>query len=105
MNFILRFHDQKVFGMALTVIELSGLVCETDSVALTITADEANVDSVVETLRHDGVNESDVNDEGFESESFETDQFRTDGEADGDALASAGFGTDEDYGCFGDRDE
>ena len=23
--------------------------------------------------------------------------------ADGDALASAGFGTDEDYGCFGDE--
>jgi hypothetical protein len=28
----------------------------------------------------------------------EPDQFRTDGEADADALASAGFGTDEDYG-------
>ena len=31
------------------------------------------------------------------------DGFRTDAEADGDALASAGFGTSEDYG--GDRDE
>lgn len=28
----------------------------------------------------------------------EGDQFRTDAEADGDALASAGHGTDEDYG-------
>jgi hypothetical protein len=28
----------------------------------------------------------------------EHDQFRTDAEADGDALASAGMGTDEDYG-------
>jgi hypothetical protein len=27
----------------------------------------------------------------------------SDGEADGDALASAGFGTDEDYGFFGDE--
>ena len=25
----------------------------------------------------------------------------TDVEADADALASAGYGTDEDYGCFG----
>ena len=25
----------------------------------------------------------------------------SDGEADGDALASAGWGTDEDYGCYG----
>jgi len=29
------------------------------------------------------------------------DGFRTDAEADGDALASCGWGTDEDYGCFG----
>ena len=28
------------------------------------------------------------------------DGFRTDAEADADALASAGWGTDEDYGCF-----
>jgi hypothetical protein len=28
------------------------------------------------------------------------DGFRTDAEADADALASAGYGTDEDYGCF-----
>lgn len=30
------------------------------------------------------------------------DGFRTDAEADADALASAGWGTDEDYGCFGE---
>ena len=29
------------------------------------------------------------------------DGFNSDAEADGDALASAGFGTDEDYGCYG----
>ena len=28
----------------------------------------------------------------------------SDGEADGDALASAGWGTDEDYGCYGGED-
>jgi len=36
--------------------------------------------------------EADENDEG--------NQFLTDAEADADALASAGWGTDEDYGCF-----
>ena len=33
------------------------------------------------------------------------DGFNSDAEADGDALASAGFGTDEDYGCFDAGDE
>jgi len=31
----------------------------------------------------------------------EQDQFLSDAEADGDALASCGMGTDEDYGCYG----
>ena len=30
------------------------------------------------------------------------DHFRNDVEADADTLASAGYGTDEDYGCYGD---
>lgn len=32
---------------------------------------------------------------------YEGDQFMSDAEADADVLASAGFGTDEDYGCYG----
>jgi hypothetical protein len=35
-----------------------------------------------------------------EVEAEEHDPFLTDAEADADALASAGWGTDEDYGCF-----
>jgi hypothetical protein len=35
----------------------------------------------------------------------EQDQFLTDAEADADALASAGYGTDEDYGCCCGGDE
>lgn len=35
----------------------------------------------------------------------EPDQFLTDAEADGDALASAGVGTAEDYGDFGETSE
>ena len=31
------------------------------------------------------------------------DQFRNDVEADADTLASAGWGTDEDYGYYGDE--
>lgn len=31
----------------------------------------------------------------------EHDPFLSDAEADADALASAGMGTDEDYGCYG----
>ena len=33
------------------------------------------------------------------------DSFRDDAEADADALAMAGFGTDEDYGCYDSGDE
>lgn len=39
-----------------------------------------------------------------EYEPDEHDQFRDDVEADADALASAGYGTDEDYGYFGGDD-
>ena len=34
---------------------------------------------------------------------MEQDQYEPDYEDDGDALASAGFGTDEDYGYYGDE--
>ena len=43
----------------------------------------------------------DLRDEMEMRDDDEHDQFRSDAEADGDALASAGFGTDEDYGCYG----
>lgn len=33
------------------------------------------------------------------------DHFNSDAEADADTLASAGMGTDEDYGYFGDNDD
>jgi predicted nucleic acid-binding Zn-ribbon protein len=33
----------------------------------------------------------------------EHDQFNSDAEADADVLASAGWGTDEDYGYYGDE--
>ena len=36
------------------------------------------------------------------AEVLEPDQFMSDAEADADAFASAGWGTDEDYGYYGD---
>ena len=43
---------------------------------------------------------------GGETESDEPwDGFNSDAEADADALASAGWGTDEDYGCFDDYND
>jgi len=41
----------------------------------------------------------------FEDSEPREDNFRDDAEADADALASAGFGTDEDYGCFDSGDD
>ena len=42
--------------------------------------------------------------EEVEEDPSEPDQFMSDAEADADALASAGFGTNEDYGCHGGID-
>lgn len=45
-------------------------------------------------------------DESGETEPDEPwDGFNSDAEADADALASAGFGTDEDYGCYDDYND
>lgn len=41
-------------------------------------------------------------DEADYVESYREDQFRDDVEADADTLASAGWGTEEDYGYYGD---
>lgn len=38
-----------------------------------------------------------------ECDAAEHDPFLSDAEADADVLASAGWGTDEDYGCYGDE--
>lgn len=43
-------------------------------------------------------------DEDLDDEDFDEDQEPDDRFADGDALASAGWGTDEDYGCFDSGD-
>ena len=46
------------------------------------------------------VDESALDDEGFDP--YDDDDHLTDAEADAMTLASAGYGTDEDYGYYGD---
>lgn len=55
-------------------------------------------------LRDEGwfVAEPEEAEEYVEEPDYEHDQFRDDVEADADALASAGWGTDEDYGYYGE---
>jgi hypothetical protein len=59
-------------------------------------ADDFIVDYLVDVLHEQG-----IVDFGSSGDDNEPDQFRHDGEADADALASAGMGTDEDYGYYG----
>lgn len=47
---------------------------------------------------------SDVQDRLTDSDAYDGD-YMTDAEADADTLASAGMGTDEDYGYYGGGDE
>ena len=70
--------------------------------ALRDAADRMNapqLDAVIDNLQAAYINAEDnaPRDEPF-------DGFRTDAEADGDALASAGYGTDEDYGSEAQHD-
>ena len=66
-------------------------------------ANEAGVD-VLRDRRWDGRAETVWSSEDSGSDE-PWDGFNSDAEADGDALASAGFGTDEDYGCFDSGDD
>lgn len=94
MNSI-TFTDPATFAAAVTSLEVSATpmyVLERDT--LTILSDD--VDGIVDVLLGDGIDNFTAH-FGGEDEPF--DGFRTDGEADADALASAGFGTDEDYRC------
>ena len=70
--------------------------------ALRDAADRMNapqLDAVIDNLQAAYINAENnaPSDEPF-------DGFRTDAEADGDALASAGYGTDEDYGSEAQHD-
>ena len=57
-----------------------------------------------EVIRDNADGESEVVWSSEDAEPRE-DNFRDDAEADADALAMAGFGTDEDYGCYDSGDD
>lgn len=100
MNSTITFADAGLFNLAVTALELDATPFYTvDEDTLTVNTND--IDGVVDILHDNGIfnfvcyrGDADV----------EPDQFRTDAEADADALASAGFGTDEDYGYYGDSD-
>ena len=94
MNSTITFHDAKLFGMALTALELDATPAyESDLVDLTITSDDAGAEGIAVILEDNGI---------FLFDLKEVEDDRIPGEdMDGDhasALASCGWGTDEDYG-------
>lgn len=97
MNSI-TFTDVATFDSAVSALEMNATpeyVLERDN--LTIRSND--VDGLIDILMDEGVDDFTAQ-FGTEDEPF--DGFRTDAEADADALASAGFGTDEDYGGSND---
>ena len=100
MNCI-SFSDQGLFKVALNTLSLDSTPDYTvDESTLTIWA--WDIHPIVDVLLSNGIFSFD---RSWNEEDYREDNFRTDAEADGDALKSAGWGTDEDYGYYGGNDE
>lgn len=93
MNSTITFDDPKLFDAAMTVLALEETPSYSGNID-TLTIDSEDVLTIKTLLNDNGIFDFVV--EGLDYD--ERDPFRTDAEADADALASAGFGTDEDYG-------
>lgn len=90
MKHSLIFTDVSVYNMAVQVLALFAVVYETDDEGLTINTDNGYY--LRDLLEDEGITE-------FEFDHSE-DDYQPSEDMDGDhasALASAGFGTDEDY--------
>ena len=101
MNSTISFDDVTIFDQAMTLLALEEAPPYYGN-RENITIECDGVLEIESLLKSNGitefyVEEADENDRRDD----EGDQFRHDGEADGDALASAGMGTDEDYGSYG----
>ena len=93
MNSSITFADKGLFLLAVTQLELDATPSyDVDFDNLKIHADD--IDGLVDILHDENI--VDFTCQRADAEPW--DGFRTDAEADADALASAGFGTDEDYG-------
>ena len=79
-------------NLTLTLTEASLVLVALRDAANAMNAPQ--LDAVIDNLQsaYTEAADNEIEDRNFE------DGFRTDAEADADALASAGFGTDEDYG-------
>lgn len=108
MNSI-TFTDSVLFKMAVTALEVDATpIYDLDADNLTIHSND--IDGIVDIIHDNGIFSFTVNYADVEPRE---DQFNSDAEADADALASAGWGTDEDYehnmidepmGCLGDEE-
>ena len=93
MNSTITFADKGLFDIAVTTLEMDATPAyELDTDNLTVYTND--LDGVVDILHDNGI----LNFHCHREDAEPFDGFRTDAEADADALASAGFGTDEDYG-------
>ena len=92
MNSSITFTESSSFDTIVNALALEDIAYQIDSSNLTIQSPD--IDAVIDIVAESGVEDYSVSRENEEP----FDGFRTDAEADADALASAGFGTDEDYG-------
>lgn len=92
MNSSITFSDSVLFDLALTTLELDATpVYVIDPPTLTVYSDD--IDGVIDILHDGGI----FNFKCHRDDAEPSDGFLNDAEADGDALKSAGWGTDEDY--------
>jgi hypothetical protein len=99
MNSSITFTDKGLFLLAVTQLDLEATpVYNVDFDTMSVNSDD--IDEIVDILHDNRIVDFTCQRGDAEVEPF--DGFRTDAEADADALASAGFGTDEDYGGSND---
>ena len=105
MKYNIFFNNSVEFARALTALEVSAdfhyeVADETN--CMMIATDD--IQSIEVVFAENGIDESSF--EISKERDDEHDQFISDADADSDALRSAGFGTDEDYGYYdNDNDE
>ena len=100
MNSTLTFTDVVLFNLAVNVLALDAIEYEVDAEALTIYTNDAYAMALI--LESEGISKFDVEANSGEGENDERMYPGEDMDGDFDsAMASAGYGTDEDYGYNG----
>ena len=92
MNSSITFADKGLFDIAMNTLELDATPSyDVDVDTLTVYSDD--IDGVIDILHDGGI----INFKCHRDDAEPSDGFLSDADADGDALKSAGWGTDEDY--------